>query len=143
VEFSTNATVWTAVGRIPITNKHQGAYSYTHPQVPAGILYYRIRQTDKDGAFVYSAVVMLRQAEEGEGLAIYPNPVRDQLYIALPGQAGASMVLYDAAGRALISQPYLTGTSSILTANLPDGIYLLSLQDQSGRKTTRKIVVKH
>ena len=45
---------------VKISNANQGNYQFLHTNIPVGNLYYRIKEIDIDGAYVYSNIVLLR-----------------------------------------------------------------------------------
>ncbi|MFM2358572.1 MAG: hypothetical protein RLY16_565, partial [Bacteroidota bacterium] len=71
VEFSRDGRGWQSLGSIAITNNRQGNYQFTHPNLPEGMLYYRIRQTDIDGSYIFSNTVLLRNIGTGGSLVVY------------------------------------------------------------------------
>ncbi len=77
------------------------------------------------------------------GVRVYPNPVVDELMIALPENMKiASAVLYDLNG-SIIGTYVLSNASNTISVNaLSEGVYLLELQSASGLKGTYRIVKK-
>ncbi|MCS6824506.1 MAG: glycosyl hydrolase family 8 [Cytophagaceae bacterium] len=61
---------------------HGVAYSYTDYTVPAGKVFYRIKQTDKNGYYSYSDVVsLIHSSGNSSYISTYPNPFSDGFYI--------------------------------------------------------------
>lgn len=72
----------------------------------------------------------------------YPNPVADRLFVRNRDGADISrIVIYDLLGRPMQMFPALGADRyEIDMADLPNGIYLLSLLDSNGRTSTRQVV---
>ncbi len=86
---------------------------------------YRIRQTDADGRFTYSPVVVIGGSKKTSVFALYPNPAVNTVFINLPASAKGPVTLQltDLDGR-LIKRKTFIGTKYILdVAALPNGLY--------------------
>jgi hypothetical protein len=93
-----------------------------------GISYYRLKQTDFDGAFSYSNVVPVEISASGEpGLHIFPNPVMpgESVNVELNGLNGKEVlvVLGDIQGREVYSKVVLSVSDRHLSA-IPLDSYL-------------------
>ena len=75
------------------------------------------------------------------GYTIFPNPVKDQLYIQRTADDGeGAVVLYDAAGRVVL-QGVLTGTGMALPmGNLAAGVYQLVIRQSNGKVYRKEIL---
>jgi hypothetical protein len=103
VERSANGFQWESIAEIPAQPQSNiyGARHYTHTDQPeSGQWYYRIRQTDFDGASTVSKVVSVR-LHDSRPVRISPNPlVSDFLTLELPEHTSIAVVrLYDLQGR--------------------------------------------
>ena len=70
-------------------NSLKASYSYTDASVNISVMtkvvYYRIRIVDMDGAEKISPVRSLQFAgQNGKGVTIYPNPVKEGFYVNVP-----------------------------------------------------------
>ena len=142
IEISYNASSWTKIGSIPITEASRGLYNFVQYNISTGKLYYRIRQIDKDGSFSFSKIVLLNNKKTAGSFIIYPNPANDVIKISAPINTTATVLLFDAVGRKLISTIISNNTSEISTANIPSGTYLLQVTGFDAVQI-QKIVVKH
>jgi hypothetical protein len=90
------------------TNTGNLQYSYTDATPPAGIVYYRLKQIDKDGKYTHSSTVTLARdrGTDLRVLAVYPNPVTDVLNIKIetPQSKKTTLTVTDAAGRVVLQQ---------------------------------------
>ena len=85
IQHSLSGVEWQALTFVNGAGKTDATtqYSYLDENVTAGIHYYRLKQIDVDGSYRYSAVLKVMRADGGEGLAVYPNPVRTSANIAI------------------------------------------------------------
>lgn len=65
-------------------NAVQNDYSITDALGLNGIVYYRIKQVDKDGRFTYSIVVMVKAGEPQQSPRLYLVPAKEFTTISLP-----------------------------------------------------------
>ena len=148
VERSTDGRRFEAIAELAAAgNSGPRSYGYLDaaaPALSASLSYYRLRQEDRDGTTAYSAVVSVgRKAAAGSAPATaYPNPFRDVLQVALPGNSEtqpATVVLMSATGQPVYrAQLQLGATSQALpVADLAPGVYLLRLTTASGTTTQR------
>ena len=144
IEFSKDARSWAAAGVLVIDNANRGNYQFSHSDVPAGNLYYRIKQTDNDGTFVYSKIVLLHNKTNDGGYIIYPNPANNYIAISAGYNAAgkAEIELYDATGRKLLGKKMTASTEEINTAQYPKGAYLLKIF-YDGNIITHKVIILH
>jgi hypothetical protein len=102
-------------------------YSYTDVKGAAGKTWYRLKQTDLDGRFTYSDLVVVTPATASGKLSLYPNPIQSQLRIVWPGTAReAVLVAYNAAGIA-VKQEKLVAGRSVNCADWKPGTYYLTV----------------
>jgi len=80
-------------------------------------------------------------ATEQASLIIFPNPVADCLSIHSKGTMN-TLTVYDLSGRVHYSYPLNSTNTSIDMNSYPSGIYLLSIEFNSGAKERMKIMKK-
>lgn len=107
-------------------------YSFLDASLPATAtqLYYRLRQTDLNGATTYSPVrmVALGGMAPAAQLLAYPNPAHEAVFVRLVGPADAApLQVFDATGRLVRTQALVPdgGETTLSLADLPAGFYLL------------------
>jgi hypothetical protein len=144
VEFSSDGRTWLKVATIAITDPMRAFYEVNHNFMPAGNLYYRIKETDLDGAYVYSQIVLLRTQSAAYGLVLYPNPANNFIELSIPVNVmGKKYVeLFDAVGRRLWGRQMPNNTEHINTSGLPNGTYMLKL-NHNGIVQTQKVLIVH
>lgn len=144
VEFGTDGREWKLLGKLPVTDATRANWQFTHNNIPAGYIYYRIKQTDKDGRISYSKTVLLNNKTNAAAYVVYPNPASN--YISVSGGYGGSkktvIQLYDASGRLLQTKSLLSSLEEINTMQYPDGSYLLRITDEN-KTEVYKVNIKH
>jgi Secretion system C-terminal sorting domain len=113
VERSVNAADFTKIATVPAkaNGLPSNTYELTDANVAAaiqnanGVVYYRVKQIDKDGKFVYTDIrnIRLSGIKGGFGASIFPNPVKDfaTLNIDLTAPTDVTVVINDASGKIL------------------------------------------
>ena len=77
-----------------------------------------IASSDTDAMFAISAL------DGRDAVRVYPNPVREVLYISVPSSAAYEVVLYTLAGVPILSA---ASPASLAVDALPPGVYFLSV----------------
>ncbi len=132
-EYSTDGVHFTSFGHIKITDRNRANYDKLHLNVPAGIIFYRVKQVDNDGTYIYSKTVVLRTGKGSDVYTVYPSPANSYFNIVSPSSSrNATAALYDATGRLLLSTSLLSSQQQINCSNFPPGTYLLKIQDHAG-----------
>lgn len=120
-------------------------YNYTDilSQAPLIPLFYRLKEFDLDGRYIYSPVLKIGQASgDGLGLSVYPNPFRQQIVVSVtsPEQDKALIRVTDMTGRLLLEQAnVLQKGSNILympvSGQWGKGAYLFNISTRRLRQT--------
>jgi hypothetical protein len=90
--------------------------------------YYRLKQTDVNGAFSYSKTLSVSSCTEGgQKLKIYPQPAKQTLTVDnIPEQA--TLILRDYAGKVVFKKPTNKQTKILLDiTRIANGIYFLQV----------------
>ena len=149
VERSIDGRTFEPIGTLPGagTTQEEQFYSYQdrNINIPATVLYYRLKQTDFNDQFSYSEVVAISFEEDlsiDQTLVIFPNPVQDNFFfkstidIAYPTLVN----IYDAYGQ-LIKQ----GTQSdnqVDIQELEAGLYVLEVVSEHKKRRRRFLKAK-
>ncbi len=117
---------WEEIGKVKGAG-HSSAtlnYSFVDHEPISGISYYRLKQTDYDGRFTYSEIVIIvNQQIDKSSINIYPNPAKDIL--SYQNYATGDIMITDVLGRMLIKQPSVYGNGIINIQSLPQGMYFI------------------
>jgi hypothetical protein len=111
------------------TSLSQLDYTFLDKTAPAGSNYYRLKQTDFDGQFSYSRIILIRTAKQGAAFSIYPNPSDGNFYITVADDnIPASISIFDAQGRIIkLQQQFISGSHQVSLPGISQGIYTLRL----------------
>ncbi|GAC1376056.1 MAG: hypothetical protein NVSMB30_20980 [Hymenobacter sp.] len=120
-------------------------YDVIDEQPIAGLSYYRLRQTDFDGAFSFSPVRTVKLARtDVKGLDVYPGATGQQWVVssALPVEemTSALVKVYDVTGRMLrvsAMPDAQAGRWTLDTHTLPSGVYIVQLITKTGTYSQR------
>jgi Zn-dependent metalloprotease len=92
-------------------------------------------------AIQVDACTGLSSYAKGSSIEIYPNPAKDILSVRNLA-AGHKIVLADACGRIIFESISTSGNENIRISEYKAGLYLLSVQDNSGRSLNTVKVIK-
>ena len=143
VEYSTDGNTYTSLASLPAkgNSSNTQTYSYIHANPATGTVYYRIRQTDRNGAAIYTKVMAVLNNCSKQLIVVRPNPVKDRLTVQIAGAAKQTLLIYDVAGRKMTEQIVSSGTHELDVKSWSSGIYTLILT-QDGKTTYTTKVVK-
>jgi hypothetical protein len=122
-------------------------YKYTYKDPPHDKqYYYRLKQTDHNGDFSYSGIIVLEDAHEAQlGVtSIAPMPVKDIMTITLNTDSyeEISIRLFDVTGRMVYNKSFSanrgSNTIEMNLSGLENGVYFTSLT-QGGESVQTKI----
>gem|GEM_PF-1681617 len=152
IERSTDGRYFTSIAMVKSEGDHQGQRLYELKdnkalEQPAAMLYYRLKQTDRDGRSEYSTIRQLA-VRHADAFALYPipfsNALRLQVQAAENGQATVNF--YSADGRCVYRSVYAIkkGANDLAldeaAVSLPAGVYFLEYIN--GRETIRRKVTR-
>ncbi len=149
IERSNDALIFNAIGSVQAAgNSSTGiVYNFTDQQPANGLNYYRLKQVDIDGKFVYTPTRVLRFNESDAGLVKYfPNPTNGLLYIELTGtMASESKLINISTVAGVVVEQIKLGavTNNILSINLDKyarGIYFIQIKTPTANSTQRIIL---
>ncbi len=144
IEYSADGKNWNSIGTVNISNTNKGDYQFLHTNIPGGNLYYRIKEIDIDGVYVYSNIVFLHNKNKPGIFFVFPNPANNYITINSPDNVTGKtkVVLYDVVGKQLISLIMAVGSKQINTTGFPNGAYVLKIEN-GGIITTNKVLIMH
>ncbi len=101
VERSADGAQWDVLAEVAAAGDMTSGAAYEVPDEnpPAGKLYYRLKQVDLDGQYVYSEVRTIVIGAGSDEWRFYPNPTSGQLVIK--GYVSGGFKVYDQLGRDL------------------------------------------
>jgi hypothetical protein len=104
--------------------------------------YYRLKMIDVDGSFNYSKTIAVKTLTDN-ALTIFPNPVKDKLFIRFNLAAAATASIVDSRGVVVKSVQLKAITSEVVipVAELPAGVYSINLH--SDTQNSAQTFIKH
>jgi hypothetical protein len=149
IEKSLDGINWTTLdlvnGNPELTN-----YSYTDHIPFFPLTYYKLKMVDLDGSITKSSIISISSDKElGSNLTteLHPNPAKDYIQFEYTGNdfnSPLNIHIVNMVGQTIanytIDQMDLNEPNQINTANLPHGIYYISII-QGGLKSTKKVTI--
>lgn len=144
VERSSDGNFWTPITRVDGAGNSTELLDYTmndeNPLV--GLSYYRLKQTDFNGDFIYSKIraVQINKNETTDDLIfMYPNPTQGVVEIKAPETEKELIRIYNSVGQELSNFVTVSSIKSdvktIDLTNLAKGIYTIQF-----KSTTKKVI---
>lgn len=140
VERSINGVDFKEAGRVEARNNSvvDQHYSFNDVVTAEQKLYYRLKQTDKDGTYNYSKIVSVQTTEKTTA-RIQPNPVQNSFRVQLPDNTqNAVLSIFNAAG-VIVHKQTINNMQQVNVQQLSAGVYYLSIQ-QGNNKYSLKMV---
>ncbi|MEQ1734700.1 MAG: T9SS type A sorting domain-containing protein, partial [Bacteroidia bacterium] len=125
IEHSTDALTWIALATMAGAGTTSQPHNYTYTTNNLTTVYYRLKQTDYDGAYTYSHILPHTPCAniDSRAISIIPNPNNGSFIISTTNVGNYSII--NELGQAVRS---FTITASLTTASvsgLANGVYLL------------------
>lgn len=147
IERSTDAVSFVSVGKVAAAGNSTALnnYSYTDDldTVGATAVFYRIKETDNDGAYMYGKDMVEINKPETIGLfTLSPNPAGS--YVHVTGNAAVKNIkIIDASGRLIINQKPASAYNPGLNINsLAGGLYFVEITGTDGKVQSLKLLKK-
>lgn len=119
----------------------QKNYSSVDNEPYNNVSYYRLKQTDFNGKFTYSNVVIANM-QDNIVISIFPNPTSGIFYIASSIFTVSTLEIYNVLGEKLYSAKINSEKTEIDVSNQPKGIYFCKVLLDDGRIEVQKVVVQ-
>lgn len=137
IQRSVDGTNFSDIGKV--SAKGDGGYTFIDNQLPnATVVYYRLQMVDKDGSFTYSKIVSCQLSVASKSLAVYPNPVKGNLFVQITSTKAEKITLQvtDLQGKLLQQEDTQVGIGnvslSVNTSALAKGSYVLLVKGSGG-----------
>ena len=106
-------------------------YQYIDNQSLSGLFYYRLKQTDYDGAYTYSEIVAVKRNEMKEiSMRVSPNPAINRIVLDVEYASIQEIEIYNMMGQIVSSNVRITANGSdsysLDISSLPIGVYIIS-----------------
>ncbi|MCC7050429.1 MAG: T9SS type A sorting domain-containing protein, partial [Bacteroidia bacterium] len=121
-------------------NSHQTKeYSFIDKkQLYDGNIYYRLKQTDRDGKFKYSDIIASNCKEVLKDIIISPNPVNNELSIKIANNKTSLYFEIIGSNGAVVYKGSVTEKTTIPTNSFSSGVYLIKFENGNSLKFSKK-----
>ncbi|HEY4111578.1 LamG-like jellyroll fold domain-containing protein [Puia sp.] len=149
IERSTDNLAYTAIGTVEAAGNSSQSLSYSFMDISplAGKDYYRLKEADLDGKYLYSPIVAVN-FDAGAEVRVSPNPANTSVtwWMNSAQASGGALSLTDLAGRVVLTRnvQWQKGANQFVigVSGLPPGGYVLTLTDAaSGMKLSRELQI--
>ena len=148
VERSKDGEIFEQIGIVDGsgTTSAISSYHFYDMNPYSGVSYYRLMQTDFDGARSWSRVVAVRMESESN-IVVYPTIVNDMFNIQYYSDSNLVFELYAADGRLIMSQELIAAQKSaqgfqINRGNIAAGVYFARATATDGKSVTQKLIFR-
>jgi len=143
VEKSANGTDWNNLGSLVKAYNTPGpnTYNLTDANLPVAISFYRVRQLDLDGKYVYSKTVSVK-SDRSNGVWLYPIPANNVLTVVAGGNLLLKSVnIYNMVGGLVAAVlPQQTASHTINVQSLASGNYTAVILLSDNTTITRNFI---
>jgi hypothetical protein len=143
IERSFDGINFDAVGKVEgLGNSSQvNSYEFTDLQSTNGIVYYRLKQVDEDGTYLYSEIKSIFNGGS-PGILLYPNPNQGSFTVFIPSEGEYRISLSDIVGKLLYESIVHTSVSKehLLNTSLAKGTYLIQISSGNDLLTDKIII---
>ncbi len=112
------------------------------------ILYYRIKQVDKDGRFVYTAIKNIKLLQKGNAAGLHPNPANQMATLSfyLEAKDKVTISVIDASGKVMEAST-ITGIAGnnqvkLQLERFSPGSYKVVVKKEGGSETLKLVIVR-
>lgn len=146
IESSTDGSQFRALGKIDAAGNSPSltSYSFTDYDVESGVHYYRLKQFDKDGKYVYSKIIKQVTFVDKSKLSVHPNPAINNVIVTHPlSLKGDELNLYNSSGKLLWTKKLDPGTTktNVNVSSYPKGDYIFKLNSTKKEKFSVKFLI--
>lgn len=144
VERSSDGLNWEKIALVFSTGNANNSnnYNYNDKTISSPVVYYRLRQVDINGRFMYSSIKTIRMGENISPVKVYgfeKNVVID-LNSSIKGNLVVSVVNNN--GQVISKQTFSNPSYKInLGMNVTSGAYIVHVSDNKGWSVVRKVIL--
>lgn len=141
IERSTDKTNYSSIGKISALNT-EGTHNYTFTDknvgdAATGIIYYRLRQKDKDGGYTYSKIIAITIAGTKGSVILYPNPATTDIAVTIDATENQKLYykVFDSNGKLILQQSKQLAAGSnrfsVDLTKMSKGVYYLNVSSNN------------
>ncbi|RYZ29234.1 MAG: T9SS type A sorting domain-containing protein, partial [Sphingobacteriales bacterium] len=145
VERSADQRDWSAIGTVATKAANGNSetklnYNFSDNAAQAGVVYYRLKQTDRDGKTGYSSVVSIATGN-GSNIVMFPNPADESMKIS-GVQTGNVIRISDITGKVVRSQKVEGNLATLDLSGLSPNMYIVEVSANGAALYTGKVIKK-
>ncbi len=127
IEQSLNGREFAAIGNVKANGSGNNSYDYNVTNPAKTNLYFRLKMTDKDGAFSYSPIVLIKNKTGNAGFTLLQNPAQHTLVLTSVAASlfNTEALLVNSVGVVVKRAVFHLVTQTIDVNDLPPGVYYL------------------
>jgi len=135
IERSNDGNSWTTIGTVAAAGNSSVDKNYQQLDLNGGTAFYRIKQTDKDGQFIYTNVERTNCQVKNISSVIYPVPAKDILNVVIKSDRSirTQLLIFDMQGKMVkkMDASITSGNNNfrVNLSGLVSGDYLLRTND--------------
>lgn len=139
IQRSTDGETWESIGFVAGagTTLEVQDYEFMDTEAKTGKFYYRLKQMDFSEQFEYSEIITVELKSLNSDVAIYPNPVSNNLTIE--GVQGIATI-HNLLGQPVKEFSINNEQENIDISDLTEGQYLLMIQAENGERVIQQFV---
>lgn len=138
VERSLNGTTFSNIGTVGANGNTSSPSTYQYidyniDKLNSKVMYYRLKQVDKDNKFNYSSVIRLTYNQDEKSKSIvYPNPTPGTIHVTIGDKKliGSMAVVVDQNGRVIQNIKITAENQAINLSSYSNGIYYIKLSNK-------------
>ena len=129
LERSSDGANYESIGQVVSSNSSTGGnYSFADQLPLTGISYYRLKQVDADGKYVYSRALTVNRTSSNI-ITILPNPASDYFRINSTTSEKLYVKIYSVDGQLMVAGNYASG-EQISISKLRTGMYVVFINNK-------------
>lgn len=147
VQQSTNGKTFKTIGIVQGhgTTYDKQTYNFETKLTNNGLYYYRLKQVDFDDKFEYLNIISVKISANpsiNNQVEIAPNPIRqnNKLTVRLSDYDEVDLIIYSMTGEVVQTYTNINENSQLII-DLPNGLYIYQLRQQSELIKTAKLIV--
>jgi hypothetical protein len=118
-------------------------YNFIDEHITEGIYYYRLKQTDFDGQYTYSDIVLINYKPEYE-FSVFPNPALGTIYLTMPADMDVTIKIINKIGQTVYKELMSPDNNIIIIdgLDLANGYYHITADYGTTKFSTTLILKK-
>ena len=145
IERSSNGVDWERIAVVfgSGTNSNSSQYSYNDKNISSVVVYYRLRQVDVDGRFVYSSIKSIRMDQAISAVKIYSSEKNVVIDLNSVIKNNLVVSVVNSNGQVISKQSFKNPSYKINLhlQNAPTGTYVVHVTDNAGMTEVKKIIL--